>query len=220
MAANLKLEVEEKQEILETVDPEERLHRISALLTQELDLLELESRIQSQVQKEVDRSQREFFLREQLKVIQRELGQEDPAYRDLVDLRARAAAAALSEQARARVDEEIGRLEAMTPITPEYAVLRTYVDWVLNLPWGRLADGQPDLREAAQILDASHYGLAKVKDRILEFVAVRQLAGPRQRAPILCLVGPPRRRQDQPRAAASPAPSAALRPPQPGRRAR
>ncbi len=191
IASTLAISVPTRQQILETVDPEERLHRVSALLTQELDLLELESRIQSQVQKEVDRSQREFFLREQLKVIQRELGQDDPTQRELLALRARAAAAKLPEKARARADEEIGRLESMAPITPEYGVIRTYVDWLLNLPWEELAEGQTDLRQAATILDRNHFGLEKIKDRILEFIAVRQLAGPRQRSPILCLVGPP-----------------------------
>jgi ATP-dependent Lon protease len=191
IASTLPLAVPVRQQILETLDPEERLHRVSALLTQELDLLELESRIQSQVQKEVDRSQREHFLREQLKIIQRELGQEDPAQRELSAFRERAAAADLPAAARARVDEELARLEAIPSLSPEYSVVRTYLDWVLALPWGLSAEAAPDLREAARILDANHFGLAKVKDRILEFLAVRQLAGARQRAPILCLVGPP-----------------------------
>jgi ATP-dependent Lon protease len=191
IASTLSLSVAARQQILETLEPEERLHRVSTLLTQELDLLELESRIHSQVQKEVDRSQREFFLREQLKVIQRELGQEEPAQRELVALRERAAAAQLTEAARARVGEEIARLETIPPLSPEYSVVRTYLDWVLALPWGTLAPAGADLRAAARVLDANHYGLAKVKDRILEFLAVRQLAGPRQRSPILCLVGPP-----------------------------
>ncbi|HMQ30763.1 MAG TPA: endopeptidase La [Chloroflexaceae bacterium] len=191
IASTLAIGVAGRQQILEAVDPEERLHRVSALLTQELDLLELESRIQSQVQKEVDRGQREAFLREQLKVIQRELGQEEPAQRDLVALRARAAAAQLPEQARARVDEELGRLESMPQVTPEHTVTRTYLDLVLSLPWGRLAEGHVDLREAATTLDRNHFGLAKIKDRIVEFIAVRQLAGNGMRAPILCLVGPP-----------------------------
>ena len=189
VASTLPLSLASRQQILETVDPEERLHRLSTLLSQELDLLELERRIQSQVQKEVDRSQREFFLREQLKVIQRELGQDDPAQRELATIRTRAAA--LPEPARARAAEELARLEAMPPSSPEYAIIRTYLDWLLNLPWGKLANTPIDLRQSAKILDHNHYGLVKVKDRILEFIAVRQLAGPLQRTPILCLVGPP-----------------------------
>ncbi|PDV97708.1 endopeptidase La [Candidatus Chloroploca asiatica] len=191
IASTLPISIANRQQILETVDPEERLHRISTLLTQELDLLELESRIQSQVQKEVDRSQREFFLREQLKVIQRELGQEDPTQRELASLRSRMAATHLPVKARARAEEELGRLEAMSPVTPEYAVVRTYVEWILNLPWSITTEEAIDLRKAAKVLDEHHHGLAKVKDRILEFIAVRQLAGHNQRAPILCLVGPP-----------------------------
>ncbi|WP_245863183.1 endopeptidase La [Candidatus Viridilinea mediisalina] len=191
VASTLPISIPNRQQILETIDPEERLHRVSTLLTQELDLLELENRIQSQVQKEVDRSQREFFLREQLKVIQRELGQDDPTQRDLAALRARAKEAHLSERARARADEEIGRLETMPPITPEYSVVRTYVDWIINLPWDKASDDEIDLRHAAHVLDQNHFGLTRIKDRILEFIAVRQLAGHLQRAPILCFVGPP-----------------------------
>lgn len=191
IVSTLSLSLNARQQILETVDPEERLHRVSALLTQELDLLELESRIQSQVQKEVDRSQRELFLREQLKVIQRELGQEDPNQREIASLRARLAATDLPAEARTRADEELGRLEAIAPISPEYAVIRTYLDWMLHLPWGKLSTQPIDLRHAATVLEAHHYGLNRVKDRILEFIAVRQLAGPQPRSPILCLVGPP-----------------------------
>ena len=191
IASILPLALAARQQILETLDPEERLRRVSALLTQELDRLELERQIQSQAQHEVDRSQRELFLREQLKVIQRELGQDDPAQRQLVALRERATAALLSDSARARVAEELTRLETIPPLSPEHAVVRAYLDWMLALPWGKLDAAHHDLRQAARILDANHFGLAKVKDRILEFLAVRQLAGPRQRSPILCLVGPP-----------------------------
>ncbi|MGQ9927287.1 MAG: endopeptidase La [Chloroflexaceae bacterium] len=191
IAAILPLSRATRQEVLETLDAEERLHRVSALLSRELDVLELESRIQSQVQKEVDRSQRELYLREQLKIIQRELGQEDPAQREALALRERAAAIPLPERARARVAEEIARLESIPPHSPEHTVVRTYLDWVLALPWGAMSDDRTDLHAAARVLDKNHYGLAKVKDRILEFIAVRQLAGPHQHSPILCLVGPP-----------------------------
>lgn len=190
IASTLPLSVANRQLILETIDHEERLHRISSLLTQELDVLELESRIQSQVQKEVDRGQREVFLREQLKIIQRELGQEDPVQRELTDLRGRVAATPLSARGRARAEEELGRLEAMPPMAPEYSVLRTYIDWLLCLPWEQSSDDNTDLRVAKRVLEQNHYGLARIKDRILEFMAVRQVAGPRQKAPILCFVGP------------------------------
>ncbi|MEI7771001.1 MAG: endopeptidase La [Chloroflexales bacterium] len=191
IASTLQISSASRQQILETIDPEERLHRVVALLTHELDLLELESRIQSQVQKEVDRSQRELFLREQLKIIQRELGQDDPAHRELSDLRARLAVAGLTERARARADDEIARLESMPPMAPEYAVLRSYLDWVASLPWAALSDDNTDLRAAAKVLGQNHFGLTKVKERILEFIAVRQLVGPGQKSPIICFVGPP-----------------------------
>ncbi|NNJ09182.1 endopeptidase La [Chloroflexales bacterium ZM16-3] len=191
IASTLPISTANRQQILETINPEERLHRIIVLLTQELDLLELENRIQSQVQKEVDRSQRELFLREQMRSIQRELGQDDPAHRELSTLRARLAAAGLPEHARARVDDEFARLEAMPTMAPEYTVLRTYLDWMASLPWSKQSDDSADLRAAVKILDRNHFGLAKVKERILEFVAVRQLVGPGQKSPILCFVGPP-----------------------------
>jgi ATP-dependent Lon protease len=191
IASTLPLSTLHRQQILETIDPEERLHRVGALLSQELDLLELESRIQNQVQKEVDRSQREFFLREQMKAIQRELGQDDPQQRDVLALRERLAQADLSERARARADEELSRLEMLAPLSPEYSVVRTYVDWLINLPWQHTVDEATDLRAAARLLEQNHYGLKKVKERILEFIAVRQLAAGNLKAPILCFIGPP-----------------------------
>jgi ATP-dependent Lon protease len=191
IASTLPLEVAHRQEILETLDPEERLRRLSIMLTQELDVLELESRIHTQVQKEVDRSQREFFLREQLKAIQRELGQMDPVQRELGQLRERVAASTMPDHVRAKALEELERLEVVPTAAPEYSVIRTYVDWLLDLPWAEMTDDNYDLRDAARLLDENHYGLPRVKERILEFMAVRQLAGPRLKSPIICFVGPP-----------------------------
>ena len=191
IASTLPLDVPRRQEILETIDPEERLRRLSIMLTQELDVLELESRIHTQVQKEVDKSQREFFLREQMKAIQRELGQEDPLQRELADLRERVIAAGMPEKVQLKALDELERMEAMSPAAPEYSVIRTYIDWLLDLPWAQQTDDTHDLIEAARTLDHNHYGLPKVKERMLEFMAVRQLAGPRLKAPILCFVGPP-----------------------------
>jgi ATP-dependent Lon protease len=191
IASTLPLDVVHRQEILETLDPEERLRRLSIMLTQELDVLELESRIHNQVQKEVDRSQREFFLREQLKAIQRELGQMDPVQRELLQLRERVSASNMPENVRTKAMEELDRLENIPTAAPEYSVIRTYVDWLLDLPWKEETTDNLELREAAKTLDRNHYGLPKVKERILEFMAVRQLAGPRLNSPILCFVGPP-----------------------------
>lgn len=191
IASTLPLDIARRQTILETLDTEERLRRMSVILSQELDVLELENRIQNQVQKEVDRSQREFFLREQLKVIQRELGQDDPVQRELTLLRERIANSTMRDVIRTRANDEIARLEAIPPSSPEYAVIRTYIDWLLDLPWQEASEEHTDLRHAAHVLDQQHYGLPKVKERILEFMAVRQLAGARHRSPILCFVGPP-----------------------------
>src|SRR6266498_2615687 len=191
IASTLPLDVSRRQEILETIDPEERLRRLSIMLTQELDVLELESRIHTQVQKEVDKSQREFFLREQMKAIQRELGQEDPLQRDLLELREKILTAGMPEKVQLKATEELERMEAMSPAAPEYSVIRTYLDWLLDLPWTQQTEDTHDLITAARTLDRNHYGLPKVKERMLEFMAVRQLAGSRLKAPILCFVGPP-----------------------------
>jgi ATP-dependent Lon protease len=191
VASLMPLDVARRQEILETIDPEERLRRLSIVLSQELDVLELESRIHNQVQKEVDRSQREFFLREQIKAIQRELGQDDPVAHELLELRARIADAGMPERAQAKAEQELGRMELMPPAAPEFSVLRTYLEWLLDLPWSVQTEDNHDLRAAARLLDANHYGLPKIKERILEFMAVRQLAGPKLKSPILCFVGPP-----------------------------
>lgn len=191
VASTLALDVARRQEILETLDPEERLRRLSIMLTQELDVLELESRIHNQVQKEVDRNQRETFLREQMKAIQRELGQDDPLQREMVELRERIFAAGMPEEVRNKALEETERMEAMSPATPEYGVLRTYIDWLIDLPWSAQTEDRHNLGEAARTLDRNHYGLPNIKERILEFMAVRQLAGPKLKSPILCFVGPP-----------------------------
>ncbi len=191
IASTLPLDVSRRQEILETIDPEERLRRLSIMLTQELDVLELESRIHTQVQKEVDKSQREFFLREQMKAIQRELGQEDPLQRELLELRDKIQIGDMPEKVQLKATEELERMEAMSPASPEYSVIRTYLDWLLDLPWTNQTEDTNDLIEAAHTLDRNHYGLPKIKERILEFMAVRQLAGARLKSPILCFVGPP-----------------------------
>ncbi|PMP75929.1 MAG: endopeptidase La, partial [Chloroflexus aggregans] len=173
IAALLPISVEERQKILELVDIEQRLRHLEFLLAKELDLLELENRIHSQVQQEVDRSQREMFLREQLRAIQRELGQEDPLRREIALLRERAAAAGLPPYAMARFEEELARLDLISPMSPEHGMLRTYLDWLISLPWSNTSPENRDLRVAAEVLERNHYGLRKVKDRILEYIAVR-----------------------------------------------
>ncbi len=187
----LSLDVGQRQELLETDDVVARLQKVSILLAKELDVLELESRIHSQVQQEVDRSQREFFLREQMRIIQTELGEGDPQVQDIAELREKIASAGMSEEARERASKELDRLAAMPGGAPEVGIIRTYVDWLVSLPWSNASEDNLDIVRAAKILEDNHYGLPKAKERILEHMAVRKLAGDKMRSPILCFVGPP-----------------------------
>ena len=187
----LDLELSERQELLEMLDTGMRLQKLSILLGQELDVLELESQIQNQVQQEVDKSQREYFLREQMRVIQGELGESDEAGRDVAELREKMKKADLPDEVRTKAEKEIGRLAAMPSGSPEVTVVHTYLDWLLGLPWQEATEDHLDIKGAAEVLDKNHYGLPKVKERILEHIAVRKLALDKMRSPILCFVGPP-----------------------------
>jgi ATP-dependent Lon protease len=187
----LTLDVAQRQELLETEDVVARLQKISILLAKELDVLELESRIHSQVQQEVDRSQREYFLREQMRVIQNELGEGDPQMQEIAELREKIASSGMPDEARDRANKELDRLAAMPSGAPEVGIIRTYVDWLISLPWSNATEDNLDIQRAAQILEDNHYGLPKAKERILEHMAVRKLAGNKMRSPILCFVGPP-----------------------------
>jgi ATP-dependent Lon protease len=187
----LEIEVGQRQELLETLDANTRLQRLSILLGQELDVLELENRIHTQVQQEVDKSQREYFLREQMRVIQTELGEGDETVQDIAQLREKVGEAAMPAEVRAKADKEIARLAGMPQASPEISVLRTYLDWLIGLPWHKSTDDKLDIQRAAEVLDKNHYGLPKVKERILEHIAVRKLALDKMRSPILCFVGPP-----------------------------
>ncbi|MEO7002535.1 MAG: endopeptidase La [Ktedonobacterales bacterium] len=179
-----------RQDILETFEPLTRLRKALHLTQRELRVLEIEQHIQDEVQRETDRSQRDYFLREQMKAIQKELGEHDPAMREGGELRERIEAAGMPDAVHARALKELERMEAMPSMAPEYSVLRGYLDWLINVPWKQRAEDRLDLRRVADTLDANHFGLQKVKDRIIEYMAVRKLA-PEGRAPILCLVGPP-----------------------------
>jgi ATP-dependent Lon protease len=191
VGSSLQLAVTQHQEILEVLDPAERLEKVNVLLAHELAVLELEEKIESQVQQEVDKSQREYLLREQLRAIQRELGEVDSFTRDLNDLRTKLADVGLPEAVRAKAEDEVNRLSALPAAAPEVGIIRTYLDWLVNLPWKQATEDNLDLDHALVVLDANHYGLKKVKERILEFMAVRKLGGPHTRTPILCFVGPP-----------------------------
>jgi ATP-dependent Lon protease len=186
----LELPLAVRQDILETFNIEQRLQKVSILLSKELDILELESHIHSQIQQEVDKSQREYFLREQLKIIQRELGEGDPGLRDNLALREKIEGSGMPEEMKIRALKELERLNLMSSMTPEVTVIRSYIDWLVALPWNITSLDRLDIQEAAKILDENHYGLQKVKERILEYIAVRKLSTA-MRSPILCFVGPP-----------------------------
>jgi ATP-dependent Lon protease len=190
VASTLRLKTEEKQRLLELEDVEKRLRAVLVILNRELEVAELGSKIQSQVQSEMESSQREYFLRQQLKAIQDELGEGDPEQAELKELRDRAAEVALSEEARKAVDRELARLEKLPTAAAEYGVIRTYVEWILSLPWDKTTQDNLDLQQARRILDEDHFDLDKVKERILEYLAVSKLKNDLS-GPILCFVGPP-----------------------------
>ncbi len=191
IATAVSINLTERQQLLLMKDARQRLQRINKLLAQELDVLELEDEIHSRVQDEVDKSQREFYLREQMKQIQTELGEGDIFTRDLNDLKKKIEAASLPEQARTTAIKELERLNQMPPMAPEVGIIRTYLDWILDLPWQKSTEDNLDVKHAARILERDHYGLKKAKDRILEYIAVRSLKPKKERQPILCFVGPP-----------------------------
>jgi ATP-dependent Lon protease len=184
------LNTDAKQALLETTDVKTRLTSLVAVLTKEAEVLALGSKIQSQVESEVGRSQREYYLREQMKAIQKELGQTDERAQELDDLRSRIEAAGMTEEAQKEALRELDRLSKMPPAAAEYTVARTYLDWLLALPWIKQTTDNLDLAEARRVLDEDHSGLEKVKDRILEYLAVKSMR-PAGKDPILCFVGPP-----------------------------
>jgi ATP-dependent Lon protease len=190
VASTLRLKTEEKQQILETADAEERLREITKILNRELEVFELGTKIQSQVQSELEKGQREFFLRQQLKAIQEELGEGDPEQAEANELRERLDALELPEEVRKAADRELLRLERLPAAAAEYGVIRTYLDWIATLPWGVTTPDDLDLDRARQILDEDHYDLDKVKERIVEHLAVSKLKQD-PAGQILCFVGPP-----------------------------
>jgi ATP-dependent Lon protease len=192
VAAHMTLSVEDKQQVLETVDLTDRLKLLLELLSREVRVLELSSKVQSEVNTELSRSQREYYLREQLKAIQRELGESDDRGEELEELRGRIDEANLPPDALREVNREYDRLRRMNPGSPEYTVARTYVDWMLAMPWDKSTEDNLDLKQVKEVLDADHYGLEKIKDRIIEFLAVRKVkTDGKVRQPILCFAGPP-----------------------------
>jgi ATP-dependent Lon protease len=190
IAGSLRLKTEEKEELLEEVDVAKRLRRLVDHLAQELEVVSIGSRIQSQVQSELDKGQREYVLRQQLKAIQEELGEVDESAMEAEELREQLAQIKLPEDVRKQVDRELNRLETLPPAAAEHGVIRSYLEWIASLPWDTETTDNLDLEHARGVLDDDHYGLEQVKDRILEFLAVRKLK-PDARGSILCFVGPP-----------------------------
>ncbi len=190
LASNLNLSLEEKQEILELLNVRQRLERLTVLMNRELEVLEMGSKIQNKVHMELGKNQREFFLREQLKAIHHELGETDERMSELNDLREKIIQAGMTEQAETEALRELDRLAKMPPGVAEYTVSRTYIDWLVSLPWNVSTDDNLNIDQAERILDADHYDLKKVKERIIEYLAVRKLKAD-MKGPILCFVGPP-----------------------------
>ena len=191
IATAISLPIKERQTLLLLPDPSERLKRLNWLLAQELDVLQLEDEIQTKVQTEVDHSQREYYLREQMKAIQTELGEGDIWTRELIELKGKIEKAQLPEEVNSQAIKEIDRLNQTPSMAPEVGIIRTYLDWILELPWSQATDDNLDVNHAAKILNQYHYGLSRAKERILEYIAVRGLNPKKARQPILCFVGPP-----------------------------
>ena len=183
--------LDERHELLLSLDPTDRLDRVNNLLVRELGVLEIEDELHSKVQDEVERGQRENYLREQMRVIQRELGEQDPWSKELQELQAEIKKAELPEGAEKAATKEFERLYQLPPMSPEVGVIRTYIDWILDLPWTKLTEDNLDVQHAIEVLEQNHFGLEKPKDRILESIAIRSLKPDRVRQPILCFIGPP-----------------------------
>ncbi|AYG44426.1 endopeptidase La [Pseudomonas sp. Leaf58] len=190
MAAHMALKIEQKQEILEIVDLPTRVEHVLALLDAEIDLLQVEKRIRGRVKKQMERSQREYYLNEQMKAIQKELGDGDEGHNEVEELKKRIEAAGLPKDALAKAQAELNKLKQMSPMSAEATVVRSYLDWLVQVPWKAQSKVRLDLAKAEEILDADHYGLEEVKERILEYLAVQKRVK-KIRGPVLCLVGPP-----------------------------
>ncbi|MBU1282411.1 MAG: endopeptidase La [Gammaproteobacteria bacterium] len=190
MAAHMVLKIEQKQEILEITDLQARVEHVLALLDAEIDLLQVEKRIRGRVKKQMERSQREYYLNEQMKAIQKELGDSEEGHNELDELKKRIENAGLTAEAHTKANAELNKLKQMSPMSAEATVVRSYIDWLVNVPWKAQSKVRLDLARAEAILDADHYGLDEVKERILEYLAVQKRVK-KIKGPVLCLVGPP-----------------------------
>jgi len=190
IAAHMSLKIDEKQKILEIVDLRERLEHLMTLMESELDLLQVEKRIRGRVKRQMEKSQREYYLNEQMKAIQKELGDMDDVPNEMDELEEKIEKAGMSKEAKAKAKSELNKLKMMSPMSAEATVVRNYLDWIVGVPWKKRTKIRHDLGKAEEVLEADHYGLEKVKERILEYLAVQQ-RNKKLKGPILCLVGPP-----------------------------
>ncbi len=190
VASNLRLKIEESQSLLESVDPVERLRKVNDFLSREVDLSAMQAKIQSDVRDEISKTQRDYFLREQVRAIHRELGESDERAQEIEGYRKAIKRARMSKEAQEEANKQLKRLEQMHPDSAESSVIRTYLDWLVELPWSKTTKDDLDIKRAKKVLDSEHFGLDKIKDRILEYLSVRKL-NPQMKGPILCFVGPP-----------------------------
>ena len=190
IAAHMSLKIDEKQNILELTDLRERLEHLMAMMESEIDLLQVEKRIRGRVKRQMEKSQREYYLNEQMKAIQKELGDMEDVPNELEELEKKIETAGMSKEAKGKAKAELGKLKMMSPMSAEATVVRNYLDWLVNVPWKKRSKVRHDLAKAEEVLEEDHYGLEKVKERILEYLAVQQRMK-KMKGPILCLVGPP-----------------------------
>src|SRR5579864_5322003 len=190
LVGHLSIKLEDKQALLETTNPAERLEKILGYMRSELEILEVEKRIRSRVKKQMEKTQKEYYLNEQMRAIQKELGEKDEFKNEIQELEDKLREKKMSAEAREKCEREIKKLKMMSPMSAEATVVRNYLDWFLSLPWYEYTEDKLDIKEAERILEEDHYGLEKVKQRILEYLAVQTLVG-QMKGPILCLVGPP-----------------------------
>jgi ATP-dependent Lon protease len=190
IVAHLGIKLEDRQNLLETFNAAERLEKVLGHMRAEIEILEVERRIRSRVKKQMERSQKEYYLNEQMRAIQKELGEKDEFKNEIQEIEEKIKQKKLSSEAREKIDKELKKLKMMSPMSAEATVVRNYIDWILSLPWNEFTDDKLDITEAERVLEEDHYGLEKVKERILEYLAVQSLVG-KIKGPILCLVGPP-----------------------------
>lgn len=188
--AHLGIKLEDKQGLLETFDPAERLEKVLGYMRSEIEILEVERRIRNRVKKQMEKTQKEYYLNEQMRAIQKELGEKDEFKNEIQELEEKIRQKKMSQEARDKVEKELKKLKMMSPMSAEATVVRNYIDWLLSLPWYEYTEDKLDIQEAERILEEDHYGLEKVKERILEYLAVQSLVG-HMKGPILCFVGPP-----------------------------